>query len=107
MRRTALILLMCPVFALAARNQPCIATDQASSLVNKDICIEAHVYEVVELPTGRAFSMYARLKRLMPNANSLSSACARIEPRSANCGSIAMPTCIFAGLSSRCMAEAA
>ena len=46
---------MCPVFALAARNQPCIATDQASSLVNKDICIEAHVYEVVELPDGTRF----------------------------------------------------
>lgn len=40
---------------LAAKPKPCVAPDQAVRFLNKDICISAHVYEVVELPNGTRF----------------------------------------------------
>jgi hypothetical protein len=46
---------MCPLVAFAAHLKPCITTDDAAQLVNKDICIQAHVYDVVELPDGTRF----------------------------------------------------
>ncbi|MGA9672115.1 MAG: hypothetical protein WBQ94_23080 [Terracidiphilus sp.] len=41
--------------ALAAKPKPCLTAEQASQLLNKDICISAHVYEVVQLPDGIRF----------------------------------------------------
>jgi hypothetical protein len=41
--------------AAAARPKPCIPADQASKLLHKDICVSAHVYDVVELPDGTRF----------------------------------------------------
>ena len=35
--------------------KPCVTPDEASELVNKDVCISAHVYDVVELPDGTRF----------------------------------------------------
>ncbi len=35
--------------------KPCVSADDAAKLVNKDICIQAHVYEVVELADGTRF----------------------------------------------------
>jgi|SRR5947209_4793398 len=46
------------LFALpleAARPKPCMTADEASQMLNKDICISAHIYEVVELPDGTRF----------------------------------------------------
>ncbi len=46
------------LFALpleAARPKPCVTADEASKMLNKDICISAHIYEVVELPDGTRF----------------------------------------------------
>jgi hypothetical protein len=50
-----LVLLAAAVPALASTPKPCVSTDQASRLVNKDICVTAHVYDVVELPDGTRF----------------------------------------------------
>ena len=35
--------------------QACVTADEASRMVNKDVCITAHVYDVVELPDGTRF----------------------------------------------------
>jgi hypothetical protein len=47
------------VFALPglafAGTKPCITADQASKLLNKDVCVTAHVFDVVELPNGTRF----------------------------------------------------
>ncbi len=44
-----------PADAMGAKPLKCISTDEASRLANKDVCITAHVYDVVELPDGRRF----------------------------------------------------
>ena len=47
--------LLVPALAFAGQTKPCIPTDQASKLINKDICVSAHIYEVVELADGTRF----------------------------------------------------
>jgi len=34
---------------------PCFSADEASRLLNQDVCLSAHVYDVVELPDGTRF----------------------------------------------------
>jgi hypothetical protein len=41
--------------ACAGHPKACATADEASRLVNKDVCISAHVYEVVQLPDGTRF----------------------------------------------------
>lgn len=41
--------------ALAAKPKPCVTADQATKMLNKDICISAHIYDVVELVDGTRF----------------------------------------------------
>ena len=41
--------------AFAASKKPCVTADEASKLVNKDVCVSAHVYDVVELADGTRF----------------------------------------------------
>lgn len=41
--------------ACHARPKPCVTADEASKMLNKDVCISAHVYEFVELPDGTRF----------------------------------------------------
>jgi hypothetical protein len=53
LRRLALLIAMAPAFALAAK--PCVTADEASQMLNKDICISAHVYDVVRLPDGTRY----------------------------------------------------
>jgi len=55
MRRIALIFALFPVLAFAGHPKPCVTTDEAAKVLNKDVCINAHVYEVVELPDGTRF----------------------------------------------------
>ena len=58
LRRSAwlLILIAAAPAAVHARSQkPCVPVAQASQFLNKDICIEAHVYDIVELPDGTRF----------------------------------------------------
>jgi hypothetical protein len=50
-----LLLAITAVPACAARPKPCVTADDASRMLNKDVCITAHVYEVVELPDGTRF----------------------------------------------------
>jgi hypothetical protein len=41
--------------ARAAHPKSCVTADQAAKMVNKDICVSAHVYDVVELSDGTRF----------------------------------------------------
>jgi len=51
----AAIALSAPALVLAAKPRPCVPADQAAQMLNKDICISAHIYEVVQLPDGTRF----------------------------------------------------
>jgi hypothetical protein len=44
-----------PAAVFAERPKGCIAPDEAAAHLKKDVCIEAHVYDVVELPDGTRF----------------------------------------------------
>jgi hypothetical protein len=55
LRWFVLLSLAAPGFAFAAAPKQCVTADEASKLLNKDICITAHVYDVVELPNGTRF----------------------------------------------------
>jgi hypothetical protein len=52
--RLALLALCVPVPARAAP-KPCVPADQASKMLNKDVCVSAHIYDVVQLPDGTRF----------------------------------------------------
>lgn len=54
-RVIALCLLLHAVACFAAHPKACISIDEASKLAYKDVCIDAHVYDVVELPDGTRF----------------------------------------------------
>jgi hypothetical protein len=40
---------------MAARQKFCITPEEASTMLNQDVCISAHVYNVVQLPDGTRF----------------------------------------------------
>ncbi len=44
-----------PAVALAGGQKTCVTADEASLLLNKDVCVTAHIYDVVELPDGTRF----------------------------------------------------
>jgi hypothetical protein len=44
-----------PASALAAKPKPCVSATEASQLLNKEVCVSAHIYDVVELPDGTRF----------------------------------------------------
>jgi hypothetical protein len=44
-----------PALAFAGKQKPCVTADEATTLVNKDVCVTAHVYDVVQLPDGTRF----------------------------------------------------
>jgi hypothetical protein len=44
-----------PLSSLAAAQKPCVTADEATKLVNKHVCVTAHIYDVVELPDGTRF----------------------------------------------------
>jgi hypothetical protein len=39
----------------AAKPKSCVPADQAAQMLNKDICISAHIYDVVQLADGTRF----------------------------------------------------
>ena len=41
--------------AFASQQKPCVTADEATKLINKDVCITAHIYDVVELPDGTRY----------------------------------------------------
>jgi hypothetical protein len=38
-----------------AKEKPCVTADEAAKLVSKDVCVTAHVYDVVQLPDGTRY----------------------------------------------------
>ena len=59
LRRLRFLLLLisaaAPATAFAGAGKPCMTAEQASKLVNKDVCVTAYVYDVVQLPDGTRF----------------------------------------------------
>jgi hypothetical protein len=55
MKRIALILVLWPAIALAANPKSCVTADEATQMPNKDVCVTAHVYDVVELADGTRY----------------------------------------------------
>ena len=51
----AVALLLIPAFSFAGHATSCLTADEASKTLNKDICISAHVYDVVQLSDGTRF----------------------------------------------------
>jgi len=51
----AVIAVFVPTLAFAGKPKPCVAPDQAAQMLNKDICISAHIYDLVELGDGTRF----------------------------------------------------
>jgi hypothetical protein len=51
----ALLFSAAPITALAAAQKPCFTAEEASKLVNKDVCVTAYIYDVVQLPDGTRF----------------------------------------------------
>jgi hypothetical protein len=41
--------------AFAGTQKPCVSAEQASKMLKKDICVSAHVYDVVELADGTRY----------------------------------------------------
>jgi hypothetical protein len=44
-----------PALAFGGSPKPCVTADEATQLVNKDVCVTAHIYDVVQLPDGTRF----------------------------------------------------
>jgi len=44
-----------PVLAFGGSHKPCVTAEDATKLVDKDVCVTAHIYDVVELPDGTRF----------------------------------------------------
>ena len=53
--RQVVLFACAPALGLAAKPKPCVPADQATQQLNKDICISAHIYDVVQLPDGTRF----------------------------------------------------
>jgi hypothetical protein len=51
----AFFLAILPMLAFAGKQKPCVTADEATALLDKDVCVAAHVYDVVELPDGTRF----------------------------------------------------
>ena len=54
-RLLPVIAVCAPALAFAGKPKPCVSADEASQMLNKDICISAHIYDVVQLPDGTRF----------------------------------------------------
>jgi hypothetical protein len=58
LRRFGFFLLLAffaPALVSAAKPKPCVTAEEATKLIDKDVCVSAHVYDVVELPDGTRF----------------------------------------------------
>lgn len=49
------LLVVASIAAHAAKPEPCVSTDAAAKMLNKDIGISAHIYDVVQLEDGTRF----------------------------------------------------
>jgi hypothetical protein len=55
MKSIVLLIVLSPALAFAGSQKPCVTADEATKLVDKDVCVSAHIYDVVELPDGTRF----------------------------------------------------
>ncbi len=55
MRRILLLWMIASTAAFAGAPKSCVPAEQAAKMLNKDVCISAHIYDVVELPDGTRF----------------------------------------------------
>ena len=53
--RHAVLIACAPALGFAAKSRQCVPANQATQQLNKDICISAHIYDVVQLPDGTRF----------------------------------------------------
>jgi hypothetical protein len=44
-----------PAPAFSGSPKPCVPAEEASKFLNKDVCVTAHIYDVVQLPDGTRF----------------------------------------------------
>jgi hypothetical protein len=51
----AMFVVCAPTLAFAGAPKPCVTADEASQMLNKNICVSAHIYDVVQLPDGTRF----------------------------------------------------
>jgi len=51
----AVIAVCVPALAFGGKPKACVAAGEAARMLNKDICVSAHVYDVVQLPDGTRF----------------------------------------------------
>jgi hypothetical protein len=51
----AFVVVCFPISAFAGAPKECVTADEASKRLNKDVCVTAHIYEIVELPNGTRF----------------------------------------------------
>ena len=51
----AALVALAPALCFGARHRHCYTTGQAAKMIHKDICVTAHIYEVVRLPDGTRF----------------------------------------------------
>lgn len=49
------LLLFCLPAIASGAPRKCVTADEATKLLNKDVCVSAHIYDVVELPNGTRF----------------------------------------------------
>jgi hypothetical protein len=54
-RRLFLLALVSPLVCFASAPKQCVSADQAAQLLNKDVCISTHIYDVVQLSDGTRF----------------------------------------------------
>jgi hypothetical protein len=54
-RPSAALLVFIPALAFAGTPKTCVMAGQAAQMLNKNICVSAHIYEVVELGDGTRF----------------------------------------------------
>ncbi|MGA7832814.1 MAG: hypothetical protein WCA21_17795 [Terracidiphilus sp.] len=50
-----LLAALTPALAFAGKPKTCVTADEATMLIDKDVCVTAHIYDVVELPDGTRF----------------------------------------------------
>ncbi len=55
MKSIVLLMVVLPALAFAGQQKPCVTADEATKLIDKDVCVSAHIYDVVELPDGTRF----------------------------------------------------
>jgi len=54
-RLLVLLVAAAPTLVFAAAPKPCLTANEASKLVSRDVCVSAHIYDVVELNNGTRF----------------------------------------------------